>query len=99
MGALCGMVFDGWRARLHKNDFVVGFALGDAGSWVVDGSGRRVVVAKRSVEAAGAVVRMSPPDFLRLMVRDLDVAAAAGDGRMVVEGDASQVQRLFDAPD
>jgi hypothetical protein len=44
---------------------------------------------------AEATVRMSPQDFLRMMVRELPYDGGLRDGRIAVDGDARAVQRLF----
>jgi hypothetical protein len=95
--ALCGMVFAGWKATLRPGAYTVAFALGEGGDWVVDGRRTKVSARKGSADdlVCGAVVHLSPHDFLRTIVRDLDVATAMADGRFVIDGDADQVGALF----
>jgi Ser/Thr protein kinase RdoA (MazF antagonist) len=93
---LCRLVFQGMRARLvPAEDCNVGFVLGDDIGWVFRSSNGTVTVAKRVAKRAGAIVRATPADFLRVITQELSWEDAVGQGRVRVEGDEKQVSAVF----
>ena len=94
-GRLCHMVFQGMRVALSPADCSVGFVLGDDMGWVFRAASGKVTVSKRVAKKAGAIVHVSPADFLRLVTFDVDWATAIQQGRVRIEGDVTHVQKMY----
>jgi hypothetical protein len=89
------LVFDGMADRIDpRAACVVGFDVGA-------GYALRIVPGKAAVELripgdTDAIVRMTTPDFLRMVVREMAPPQLVADGRMTIDGDVSAAQRLFE---
>jgi uncharacterized protein YndB with AHSA1/START domain len=94
-GVLLPMVFEGLVDRIDpRDDCAVAFSIADAGEWtVVVRGGQKSVDA--GAAAADATVHMQARDYLRLITLDVPAPELIGDGRMVIDGEPTAVDRLF----
>lgn len=93
--ALLGTVFDGLRDRIvPAKDVAVGFSLEGAGPWSL-GVANGAAFSERAIESVQATVRMSPRDFLRMIVREATGPELMSQRRMRIDGPPYAVSRLF----
>lgn len=83
------------KVHLSAESCNVGFILGDVLGWVFRSAEGEVTITKRVAKRAPAIVRTSPADFLRLITRDVAWDDAIADGRVTVDGDRSELDRMF----
>ena len=89
-------MFAGYCSNLNPGEAcVVQFDLARAGSYLISATPGSATPEKTVAAKVDATVRVSRQDFLRWMTADIEFAAAAADGRIRVEGDASAVGRLL----
>jgi uncharacterized protein YndB with AHSA1/START domain len=99
---LCFTVLEGFASqvapfRIAPKDLLcsVGFDLGNVGAWsmsIADGICR----LDAGITGARATVRISPPDFLRLVSGAVSLDEALTSGQAAVEGSPDEVHRLVD---
>lgn len=92
--SICRLVVIGIRWSVLAHDCEVGIILDDGQRWTI-----RVKDGKNSYKPtagkAAALLHASPPDFLRIAFQDFDWKRALADARVNVDGDFSNVERLF----
>lgn len=91
---LLDMVFAGMTARIEPaGDCVVGFAVG--ADFVITVSPDNASYRAKDLAGVDAVIHMTTPDFLRMVVLELPAAEATATRRLTIEGDANAATRLL----
>jgi hypothetical protein len=91
---LLPFVFSGMCANLRPRDTTtIAFDVGEI--FVVHTKPGRATVNKRPAKAVDATVRLSPQDYLRWVIGELDFSDAVRDDRIHVEGSGEALERLF----
>ncbi|HEY8173858.1 MAG TPA: DinB family protein [Dehalococcoidia bacterium] len=92
---LLPLVLGGLCARLQPGELcTVRFDIGDL-QYAVRCKPGKATFDKRALKDPDATIAISPQDFLRWMVADLDVGAALKSGRIGIEGDRAAFARLL----
>ena len=97
-------IFEGMKAALDKEkavDCVVGYELTENGtthSYAVTIANREAAFEKRDPSDARVVIGLTVPDFMRLIIGELDGTQAFMAGKLKIKGDmmfAMQVPQMF----
>ena len=96
LSVVCDLVMKEMANRLQPTgDLVVGYDLGADSTWTFRTTDGSALVAREAPPSGTTVMRMSPEDFLRMVVNDLPPARGLESGAITVDGDPADVRRFY----